>query len=99
MYCVQQYFNPTDSRNPFRTAYSPDDIFVFLGTNDCKPRIWEIESGGAENFYDYYTAIIEALKAIDTHPNVYCVIPPPVLDGLEGRNRAAVPRGGSASAV
>ena len=83
LYCVQEFFADSDSRNPFGEQYAPDDVFVFLGTNDCKPRIWEIATGGSENFYAAYTQIVEELKAIDTHPNVYCIIPPPVMDDDE----------------
>lgn len=76
--------------NPFTFAEDHDGetidhIFVFLGTNDAKDRIWRASqgTGGAENFYTYYTNIITSFKAIDPAPQVYCVIPPPVInDGV-----------------
>lgn len=74
--------------NPFSSsAPEASYIVVMLGTNDAKDRIWKTEkgTGGAENFYNYYTEMIEAFLALDSNPQVICVVPPPVVNA-EGLN-------------
>ncbi len=76
------------SANPFSaSAPDADYIVVMLGTNDAKDRIWKAEqgTGGAENFYNYYTQMVEEFKALESNPMVICVVPPPVVN-QEGLN-------------
>ena len=78
----------TNTANPFSSsAPAAKYIVVMLGTNDAKDRIWKAEqgTGGAENFYKYYTEMIEAFLDLPSSPKVVCVIPPPVVNA-EGIN-------------
>ena len=78
----------TNTANPFSSsAPAAKYIVVMLGTNDAKDRIWKAEqgTGGAENFYNYYTEMIEAFLDLPSSPKVVCVIPPPVVNA-EGIN-------------
>ncbi len=78
----------SSTANPFASsAPEADYVVVMLGTNDAKDRVWKTDkgTGGAENFYRYYTEMIEALKGLPAGPEVLCVVPPPVVDE-EGLN-------------
>lgn len=68
--------------NPFKKGLDVDYIIVMLGTNDAKDRIWKTDkgTGGAQNFYEYYTEMIREFQAIETAPKVICVVPPPVVN-------------------
>lgn len=75
----------TGANNPFRA--NAKVVYIFLGTNDAKPRVWNIESGGAENFHRMYTAIVRAFLDMLSQPEVICVVPPPVLpEGVKGES-------------
>lgn len=70
--------------NPFSaSAPSIDYVVIMLGTNDAKDRIWKSVqgTGGPEDFYNYYAEMIDAFRALETDPQIVCVVPPPVVNG------------------
>ena len=57
-------------------AFLPDAVVIMLGTNDSKPHNWR---GGHNSFTADYQAMIALYAALPSHPQIFAVLPPPVL--------------------
>lgn len=68
---------PYRSLKPFTLAklYQADIVLIQLGTNDIKPQNWKFHS----QFETDYQALIDVFKAQSNQPEIWLVIPPPVL--------------------
>lgn len=60
----------------------PDVILFMLGTNDCKPYNWN-----KKRFIREYTIMIDRLKKLASHPDIYIMIPPQLSLGQKGHTR------------
>lgn len=77
----------SDGDKPYRdqkafknsAAFSPDVVFLMLGTNDTKTQNWK----DAASFRDAYAALTDYYLSLPSHPKVYILTPPPVFS-LEG---------------
>ncbi|MCW3999087.1 MAG: GDSL-type esterase/lipase family protein [Candidatus Bathyarchaeota archaeon] len=55
-------------------TFNPDVVIIMLGTNDANPELNET----ADAFIADYTALIEAFQGLDSKPQVWLVLPPPI---------------------
>lgn len=56
-------------------GYNPDIVIIMLGTNDIKTENW---MEGKERFVEDYAALIKSYQALETNPQVFVVLPPPI---------------------
>ena len=77
-----------------------DLVLILFGTNDAKltgynastgriePGVWDdSDTGGLTRFKAAYRTLVEAYQSMASHPQVICVIPPPVLEeGTDDRS-------------
>lgn len=56
-------------------AYNPNVISIDLGANDSKPVNWGVDSA---NFVQDYTALVDTLEAMPSHPKIFLIYPTPV---------------------
>jgi lysophospholipase L1-like esterase len=61
----------TQARLPQAFAFQPDIVTVKLGTNDSKPINWD----DSVSFVKDYTAFIDTLKGMNSHPQVWSMLP------------------------
>lgn len=59
-------------------AFKPDIITICLGTNDSKPRNWK----DSANFVRDYTAFVDTLSGISSHPQIWLCLPPPSFQAI-----------------
>lgn len=52
-------------------AFQPDIVLIKLGTNDTKPQNWKYN----HSFMDDYQRLIDAYKALDSHPRIILLTP------------------------
>lgn len=69
-------------------AFEPDIIIIKLGTNDTKPRNWNME-----DFEKDYQALIDTFNTIASHPKLYLCQPVPVFKTVWGINDSTVING------
>ena len=60
-------------------AFSPNIVILMLGTNDTKPQNWR----GAAAYANDLKEILDAYRALPSHPDIFLMAPPPVWD-LDG---------------
>ncbi|MBQ7512308.1 MAG: hypothetical protein IJU11_06160 [Prevotella sp.] len=82
-YIVQNFGNPgytmSESGKSYMSAspwndvlaFRPNIVFIKLGTNDSQPRYW----AGKDNFKQSAQHMIDALKALSTHPRIIMLHP------------------------
>jgi len=52
----------------------PDIVLIALATNDCRVNVWH-----ADTFKTDYTDLVESYLNLASNPDVYIVLPPPIL--------------------
>ncbi len=57
-------------------SFNPDIVVIMFGSNDSKPYNWK----GADAFKADYKKLIDTYLALDSHPAVYLITPPPVFE-------------------
>ena len=62
----------TQARLPQAFLFQPDIVSVTLGTNDSKPINWD----DSVNFVRDYTAFVDTLRGMSSHPQVWAGFPP-----------------------
>ncbi len=65
-------------------AFLPDIVTIMLGTNDSKPHNWN-----AGLYEGSYQQMINELKAMPSHPDIYVCLPPPAYEDKWGVNDSA----------
>lgn len=69
-------------------ALNPQIVVVQLGTNDTKPQNW------SQNDYEKsYQALIDTLKTLDSHPQIFLCKPVPVYEDKWGINDSVLMTG------
>jgi lysophospholipase L1-like esterase len=58
--------------------YQPDIVIIMLGTNDANPDINQTTG----SFIADFTAIITAFQELDSKPQIYLVLPPPIYENV-----------------
>ncbi|MGI6011159.1 MAG: GDSL-type esterase/lipase family protein [Ruminococcus sp.] len=66
------YWNQKAFQNS--TSFSPDIVFLMLGTNDTKTQNWKDLS----RFRQDYAALVDHYLSLPSQPEVYILTPPPV---------------------
>lgn len=64
--------------------YNPDIIVIMLGTNDANPAYYD----DIGNFVDNYKALIGEFEALESKPQIWLVLPPPIYSNASGPNSA-----------
>jgi lysophospholipase L1-like esterase len=69
------------SQYSYSQLYSPDVVFIMLGSNDSKA--WNYPAM-PEQFSQNYVTMINAFRAMPQHPEVYAVLPPKAYSAAYG---------------
>lgn len=69
-------------------AFLPDIVTIMLGTNDSKPHNWN-----AGLYEGSYQQMINELKALPSHPDIYVCLPPPAYEDKWGINDSTIVAG------
>lgn len=77
------FWNFKEFSNVF--AFKPNIITIKLGTNDTKPQNWNTAGYEAD-----YQAMIDTLKTIKTHPEIFLCLPAPVFKTKWGINDSTI---------
>ena len=56
-------------------SFAPDIVILMLGTNDCKTYNWD-----ETDFTASYTALLQSYRSLESAPDVYVMLPPPVFE-------------------
>ena len=56
-------------------AFEPDIVILMLGTNDCKTFNWD-----ETDFTASYTALLQSYLSLESAPEVWVMLPPPVFE-------------------
>ncbi len=69
-------------------AFLPDVCVIMLGTNDTKPQNWD-----PDNFRSAYALMVQELRSLPSHPDIYLCYPPAVITERWGINERLVVEG------
>lgn len=70
-------------------AFLPDVVIIKLGTNDTKPQNWKYSG----EFLSDFRAMVNELKALATHPQIYLCKPVPAYGNRWGINDSIIVHG------
>lgn len=78
-----------DSQTPYMDTvtfqealeFQPDIVIIMLGTNDAQPNLHYLNT----TFVDDYLQVVNALKALESNPEIWIVMPPPIFDDQSGK--------------
>lgn len=60
--------------------FQPNIVIIMLGTNDAQPSLHRYN----ESFASDYSALINSFTGLESKPEVWIVLPPPILDNRSG---------------
>jgi lysophospholipase L1-like esterase len=61
-------------------AFQPNIVIIMLGTNDAQPSLHRFN----QSFTTDYTALIDSFLKLDSKPEVWVVLPPPIVSNQSG---------------
>jgi lysophospholipase L1-like esterase len=62
-------------------AFQPDIVIIMLGTNDAQPNLKQYNA----SFVGDYVKLINSFKALESKPEIWIVLPPPIFSNQSGR--------------
>jgi lysophospholipase L1-like esterase len=62
-------------------TFQPDIVIIMLGTNDAQPSLHQFYA----SFVGDYVKIVNAFQALSSKPEVWVVLPPPIISNQSGK--------------
>ena len=74
---------PYMNSNAFQDAldFQPDIVVIMLGTNDAQPTLHRYNT----TFVADYKALVAAFQALESKPEIWVVLPPPIFSNQSGK--------------
>jgi lysophospholipase L1-like esterase len=73
------YMNTNAYQNALKSE--PDIVIIMLGTNDAQPNLKDTNT----TFAGDYITLIDSFKALDSKPQIWVVLPPPIFSNKSGQ--------------
>ena len=61
--------------------FQPNLVFIMLGTNDAQPGVYQYNA----SITDDYKTLINAFQTLTSKPEIWIMLPPPILDSQGGK--------------